>query len=339
VVYIECVDAAPPHSADLIRPPISSESGEPAPTLNKIQEPELCVKELSGLGIDEFWRAANADSVGLRKEELATVLLGLGVKYNYGLPPGAAAIPTQIGAFWRTLQLQDLALAHACALGRDAAWQQFMVRLREPLTQAAVAITGSVSLGRELADSLYAELFGVTEGGEQRKSPLAYYSGRGSLKGFLRATLAQRNVDYHRRTRRDTPITNEDLAAASPAPIPTSDVLLRLRQSLTATLGSLAPDERFLLSAWFLDQRTLLEISRILRVHEATVSRRLQRLTARLHRELLKNMEASGLSRAAAEEALGTDPRDIDINLRSLLQASQPAAFLQQGASEGQEPR
>src|SRR5206468_1891969 len=101
-----------------------------------------------------------------------------------------------------------------------------------------------------------------------------YYSGRGSLKGFLRATLAQRNVDYQRRASRETPISNEDFAAASVAPTPTSDVLSRLGQSLKTTLGLLEPEERFLLSAWFLDQRTLLEISRILRVHEATVSRR-----------------------------------------------------------------
>jgi RNA polymerase sigma-70 factor (ECF subfamily) len=321
--YSESLDSAP-QSAELNAPAISS--GIAA------HDPGLCLKELSGIAIDELWREADADSVGLGKNELATVLLALGDKYNYGLAPGVIATRSQIGAFWRALQLQDLALAQSCALGRDAAWRQFIARFREPLTQAAIGITGSAALGQELADSLYAELFGITERGEQRRSPLAHYSGRGSLKGFLRATLAQRNVDRHRRTSRETPITNDDMAATSPAATPTSDVLLRLRQSLATTLSTLPAEERFLLSAWFLDQRTLLEISHILRVHEATVSRRLQRLTTRLHKELLKNMQASGMSRAAAEEALGTDPRDIDINLRTLLQVSRPAAFLQQGA-------
>ena len=102
---------------------------------------------------------------------------------------------------------------------------------------------------------------------------------------------------------------------------------------MKATLGRLEPEERFLLSAWFLDRRTLLEISHLLRVHEATVSRRLQRLTAKLHEQLLKNLEISGLSRAAAKDALGTDPRDLDINIRNVLQASQEASFLEQGAS------
>jgi RNA polymerase sigma-70 factor (ECF subfamily) len=101
-------------------------------------------------------------------------------------------------------------------------------------------------------------------------------------------------------------------------------------------LGAVEPEERFLLAAWFLDRRTLLDISRIVGVHEATVSRRLQRLTSRLHNDLRRRLEASGMSRAAAEEALGIDPRDIDINLRSLLQASRSGAFHErEDAKEG----
>lgn len=162
----------------------SSEGDRRVLDLEDRQDPERRLKELSGLDIDELWQEAEGASVGLKKDELATVLLSLGLKHNYGLPPGAVATRGQMGAFWRGLLLRDLALAHACALGRDAAWQQFMARFRELLTQAAISITGSVAMGCELADSLYAELFGLTERGEQRRSPLAYYSGRGSLKAF-----------------------------------------------------------------------------------------------------------------------------------------------------------
>jgi RNA polymerase sigma-70 factor (ECF subfamily) len=100
---------------------------------------------------------------------------------------------------------------------------------------------------------------------------------------------------------------------------------------LRETLGTLDAEERFLLSAWFLDQRTLLEISRIIRVHEATVSRRMQRLTARLREELLGTLQSNGMSRMAAEEVMGVDPRDVDINLRSLLQDSRSEAFSGKG--------
>lgn len=308
------------------------DAASPGLKLNAIAAREQRLNELSGLALDELWREAGGASVDLTQDEFGSVLLGIGEKHNYGLPPGTVATHAQICDYWRGLQLRDLALAHACALGRDAAWRMFMANYKEPLTQAAIAITGSAARGQELADSLYSELFGVSERGEQRRSPLTYYSGRGSLKGFLRATLAQRNVDHFRRSARETPIP-DGLAAAPPASTAGSDVVAALNRAVASALGGLQAEERFLLSAWYLDKRTLLEISRLLGVHEATVSRRLQRLTARLHEDLLKKLRESGMSRAAAEEALGTDPRDLDINLRKLLQSSQSAAFLQKGAS------
>ena len=293
-------------------------------------QPELGAGEASIPGFEELWSQAEGDRVGLERVELAQVLRVVGAKYNYGMPPGAYASPAQVEAFYRALQLRELALAHGCALGRDAAWQQFLARFREPLTQAAVAITGSSSLGRDLADSLYSELFGLTERDGQRRSPLASYSGRGSLMGWLRTTLAQRHVDHHRRTYRETALDRDDFAAATPVSTPSSDTLSRLGTSLTAILRALEPEERFMLSAWFLDRRTLLEISRLLRVHEATVSRKLKRLTEKLHKQLLQHLQASGIGKRAAEEALGTDPRDIDINLRNLLQTSNSSTFYEQ---------
>jgi RNA polymerase sigma-70 factor (ECF subfamily) len=91
------------------------------------------------------------------------------------------------------------------------------------------------------------------------------------------------------------------------------------------TLSGASAEERFLLSAYYLDQHTLEEISGVLRVHVATVSRKLKRATDRLRKQLLRTLVAQGLSRRAAEEALGSDPRDIEINLRKLLQNSEDA--------------
>jgi RNA polymerase sigma-70 factor (ECF subfamily) len=287
--------------------------------------------ELSGLSIDEFWQDAHCESVDLRPDEFATALLAVGNKYNFGLAAGLSGGRAQIGNFLRGLQLQDLALAQACALGRDTGWREFMARYREPLTRAATAITGSQAAGEELADSMWSEMFGLSERDGQRVSPLAGYSGRGSLIGFLRATLAQRNVDRHRRTCRETELPSRELQAAAPAVVPERAAVAQLCAALRETLGTLDAEERFLLSAWFLDQRTLLEISRIIRVHEATVSRRMQRLTARLREELLGTLQSNGMSRMAAEEVMGVDPRDVDINLRSLLQDSRSEAFSGKG--------
>lgn len=287
---------------------------------------------VSGLPIDllhELWRTAEAESCGLTQEEFSSALAAVGTKLNHGLPPTAAPDPAQRAAFFRSLRLSELALAQACALGRELAWQRFFDLYRTPLTQAAVAIAGSATLGHDLAESLYAELYGLRQVGGQRQSPLASYSGRGSLLGWLRTTLAQRHVDHHRRTHRETPLDTLDAPAPEPAPSAVPAELAHLSHAIARTLNSLNAEDRFLLASYFLDRQTLLQIARILQVHEATVSRRLKRLVEDLRKQLLNNLQSGGLSRRAAEEALGTDPRDvgIEINLRALLQTSQIAAF------------
>jgi RNA polymerase sigma-70 factor (ECF subfamily) len=280
---------------------------------------------------EELWRTAKAEGCGLALEEFGAALLALGTRLNCGQSADANPDATQKTTFFRSLHLAEFALAQACSLGIEAAWEQFVGTYRGPLTQAAIAITGSATLGHDLADSLYAELYGLrqTEGG--RRSPLASYSGRGSLLGWLRTTLGQRFVDHHRRTRRETPIetlTGTLEATAPVAPIvSTGAELERLTEAVARILRALPAEDRFVLSAYFLDRQTLLQISRLLRVHEATISRRLKRLTADLRNQLLHTLQAGGLSERAAEEALGADPRDIEINLRALLQTSQIAAF------------
>jgi len=59
-----------------------------------------------------------------------------------------------------------------------------------------------------------------------------------------------------------------------------------------------------------------------------------------LRKQLIDNLISCGLSKAAAVEALGADPRDIEINLRNLLQTSQVSAFQSKAAQsvEGDNP-
>jgi RNA polymerase sigma-70 factor, ECF subfamily len=271
---------------------------------------------------EELWRAAGAESVEVSKAEFARALETIGARDNFALNPGEQANERQREMFWRALHLEDLAIAHGCALGRESAWRRFLAQYRDQLTRAAVEMTGSAALGEELASALYSELFGLTEREGKRWSPLLGYSGRGSLMGWLRAVLAQRRVDQYRKIGRETEL--DEIEPAAPA---FEQVELEriedLQVALKMTLGAASAEERFLLSAYYLDQHTLDEISRVLRVHVATISRKLKRATKRLRKELLQTLIARGLSRRAAEEALGTDPRDVDINLRKLLQKSQ----------------
>jgi RNA polymerase sigma-70 factor (ECF subfamily) len=289
--------------------------------------------------VEELWQRAEAESCDLPLEEFGAALGAMGTRLNCGQPAGAQPDTAQKIAFFRSLHLAEFALAQACSLGIEAAWERFVGMYRGPLTQAAIAITGSATLGHDLADSLYAELYGLRQTEGERRSPLASYTGRGSLLGWLRTILGQRFVDHHRRTRRETPIetatgTLEVATPVAPA-TPIGGELERLTQAVARTLRALPAEDRFVLSAYFLDRQTLKQIGQLLRVHEATISRRLKRLATDLRKQLLDTLQAGGLSERAAEEALGADPRDIEINLRALLQTSQIAAFKDKTALTG----
>ena len=271
---------------------------------------------------EELWRVSGAELVEVSKAEFAEALEAIGARDNFGLDPERQANERQRETFWRALHLEELAIARGCALGRESAWRRFLAQYQEQLTRAAVEMTGSAALGEEVASALYSELFGLTEREGRRWSPLLRYSGRGSLMGWLRAILAQRRVNQYRKLGRETALGEIEPAAAVSEQLQL-ERLEDLRVAIKMTLSEVSAEERFLLSAYYLDQHTLHEMSRVLRVHEATVSRKLKRATERLRKQLLRTLRARGLSRRGAEEALGTDPRDVDLNLRKLLQKSE----------------
>jgi RNA polymerase sigma-70 factor, ECF subfamily len=317
------VDTASSQPGDLVLPRAPAEPSTAIPSPSLLQ-PNL---------LQDLWLAADGATCGISCDEFSIVLTSVGEKLNYGLAAGVQADAAQRVTFLRSLHLSELALAHSCALGREIAWQRFLSVYRDSLTQAAIAIAGSATLGHELADSLYAELYGLRELAGQRRSPLASYSGRGSLLGWLRTTLAQRHIDYHRRTRREAPLDDVEPSAPGSSSSPEPAALAQLSDAVSRSLQALAAQDRFLLSAYFLDRQSLLEISRVLHVHEATVSRRLKRLVADLRERLIQNLQAGGLSKRAAQEALGTDPRDLELNLRGVLQTSQTPPFSGMAAS------
>jgi RNA polymerase sigma-70 factor, ECF subfamily len=284
--------------------------------------------------VAELWRTAGASAWGLDAGQFAQILLEVGIASNFGLSPGEAVTPNQQAIFFGRLCLADLVLARTCAQGHERAWQYFVATYRQPLIRAAIAITGSETLGRDLADQLYAELYGLTTSDHKRRCPLASYRGRGSLMGWLRTVLAQRHVDHHRRTRREEPLDDLDVPVPGSTPAAAPAQLALLQRAIESALRDRNPEERFLLAAYYLDGQTLFEIGRVLGVHEATASRRLQRITKEIRKQVLGNLERSGISRRAAEETMGIDPRDLDLNLKKLLQKSQTDSFNEQAAEQ-----
>jgi RNA polymerase sigma-70 factor, ECF subfamily len=270
----------------------------------------------------ELYAKCAAGKFDLSCDQLVRILDEIARKY--------AALP-QLREFCFSLKIEELVLARACAAGNERAWETFMVRYREKLYEIGLHITREDSAARELADSLYADLYGAPGKEGKRVSKLASYTGRGSLEGWLRTVMAQEHVNRYRKQKRMVSLdeeTEEGQQFASPEPEPVSKVDPRLESATDEALSSLPADERFMLAAYFLDSRTLAEIARMLSVHESTISRKLDKLAKSLRKQILAGLSRRGMSRRQAEEALEVDVRDLTLNIRDrLAQDSPPAAF------------
>jgi RNA polymerase sigma-70 factor (ECF subfamily) len=256
---------------------------------------------------------------------------------RYGIPPETfvahvAAVLERYGANFSahekdellgSLHIAELVLARACAAGNNLAWDDFISRFRPGLYQAARQIVRDDAAGRDLADSLYAELYGLPNREGRRVSRLDYYMGRGSLAGWLRTVAAQRHIDACRSRTKDVSLDEQMEAGVSfPAcePEPAAPSHPRLPEAVTAVLGEIPSADRFLLASYYLDGRTLAALGRDLRVHESTVSRRLDKLTALLRARIRKRLMADGFdARRCAELMAGLDVRDLNVDVQGKL--------------------
>ncbi len=276
--------------------------------------------------VAELYQRSRAAEVGLPEPELARILDEIAAKY---LP--AATRDRDVEEFSRGLRLEELALARACAAGQERAWEVFLTRYREKLYDAARSITREDSSARELADSLYADLYGTETRDGRRACKLNYYTGRGSLEGWLRSTLAQEYVNRYRRQQRLVSLEEKteagaQFAAADPPSEPAPDP--RLAETTDAVLAALAAEDRFILASYYLDGRRLAEIARVLGVHESTISRKLEKIARAVREGITDELLRRGMSRRQAEEALETDVRDLSVDVGGrLAQKDGPSAF------------
>jgi RNA polymerase sigma-70 factor, ECF subfamily len=268
---------------------------------------------------------SGCEKIGLTRESFAVILCEVGSKHAT-----AATSETDIRTFFLSLRIDELALARACAAGVNSAWEIFLTRFREKLYLAALRIAREDSAARELADTLYADLYGTNTRDGHRVSKLNSYSGRGSLEGWLRTVVAQEYVNRYRRTKRLVSLDEESeegvqFRAPDPEPVPAADQ--RVAQATDEALAFLSGEDRMVLSAYYLDGRTLAEIARMLAVHESTISRKLDKLAKSLRKQIVAALVRRGMSRRQAEEALEVDVRDLQLDIRRSLQESPSAAF------------
>ena len=291
-----------------------------------LSKPSPAVQSVVNELLAELHAKNGCEEFGLSRESLAAILCDVGAKHCQALKSEG-----EVRTFFLSLRIDELALARACADGSNAAWEIFLTRYREKLYLSALRIAREASAARELADSLYADLYGTALRDGQRVSKLSSYMGRGSLEGWLRTVLSQEYVNRYRRTKRLVSLEEESeegvqFRAAEPEPLAPLDN--RLAETTDEVLGYLSSEDRMVLNAYYLDGRTLAEIARMLGVHESTISRKLDKLAKSLRKQIVAALGKRGMSRRQAEEALEVDVRDLQVDIRrSLAQDSPPSAF------------
>ena len=244
--------------------------------------------------VDQLFAASGGASWGLPRALFAAALEHSASKRFGEGSPGAGKLEEYLSA----LHLRDLALACACAEGRSDAWDHFVVTFRGYMRSAAGAILRCPPdwpAACELADSLFADLYGLGEG-PSRRSLFGYFHGRSSLKTWLRAVLAQRHVDAIRAGTRLTELPDDpggamenrgsiDGARAQPDPHRERYLALFTR-TIEVTLGLLDPRDKERLRLYYAEEQTLAEIGRKFGEHESSVSRNLERIRRQLRHDV-----------------------------------------------------
>lgn len=212
----------------------------------------------------------------------------------------------------------DLELARRCAEGDERAWERFVLEYRPVLYRAADALDPGGG-ARDLADALYADLYGMRERDGERRSLFRYFQGRSSLATWLRAVLAQRYVDRVRAERRLVPLDVGDHvvhgAAAPRGELLDADRIRYLelvQQALAHAIARLGSRDRLRLGGYYLQELTLADTGRLLHEHEATVSRQLARTRRAIRKDVERELrEDHGLNDAQIAECFESTANDV----------------------------
>jgi len=252
---------------------------------------------VSEAAIDALFARADAARWDLARDAFAAA-----VRRAVSAIAGASADTARVETIAASLHAADLALALACAAGHGAAWDHFVITFRPELYRAARAMTDDAT-GRELADSLYADLFGLDTRDGERRSLFRYYHGRARLSTWLRSVLAQRHVDVVRARKRTTSLDDdpdqpaaERLVAASAVDPATASSMRLAALAVTAALDLLTWDDRRRLAYYYVYGMKLLAIGRAFDESEATASRKLERARQTLRAGIEAELAARGLS-------------------------------------------
>ena len=258
--------------------------------------------------------------------------------------------------FVEDIRADDLCLVIACEKGDEKAWEELVQNFDGTVKSAARKISSNSEDAEDLASSIWAELYGLRQDAEgNKKSKLAYYSGRGSLAGWLRAVVSQLAIDQYRKQSKFVQIDedrefenlasetsdNTDHPHASHSGNPeeifsekqtASDV----STALTAAIEKLEAEDRLILKLYYFDDLKLKDIAATFGYHEATASRKLVRVQNEIRKSVEKALrEQHGWSDAEVKRYLSDTATKLGISFEKMFAILIIAAILQDFIGSG----
>ena len=276
--------------------------------------------------------ARASDSRSLTRDSLAPRISAAVDKYLLRDDPQISE--AEIAKFIDELQADDLCLIIACERGDENAWNDLVERFTTTVRSAARSASSNEDAAEDLAQSIWAELYGLrTRKDGAPASKLAYYSGRGSLAGWLRAVVGQLAVDTFRKqsrlvqTEEDADLDRlahdaslgEGQAVLASIPTPEESMSNRfaqadMQQALNTAVQELAAEDRLLVKLYYFDNLRLREAGAVLGVHEATASRRLTRIQTDLRKRVAKILiDERGWTQTETEKSFAEVAQHLDI--------------------------
>jgi RNA polymerase sigma-70 factor, ECF subfamily len=286
--------------------------------------------------------ARAADPRGLTASDVAPRIALAAEKYLFTGSANAAS--ADIRSFASEIRADDLCLVIACERGDEKAWEDLVANFDGTVRSAARKITRGGEEAEDLASSIWAELYGLRQDeAGRRKTKLAYYSGRGSLAGWLRAVVSQLAIDEFRKQTRFVQIEEDreldalageassENADREPVFQHANDPETILSEKLTAedvgaalrsAVEELDAEDRLVMKLYYFDDLKLKEIGRMFGYHEATASRKLVRIQNEIRKAVERKLRSeNGWSETEVRRHLSDAAAKLGISLERLFTA------------------
>ena len=282
-------------------------------------------------------RAANSRGLTMA-DLLARVKLAL-EKYLFKADENASKL--DVKNFVDEIRADDLCLIIACERGDEAAWVDLVKDFDATVKSAARKYAKNAEDADDLAGSIWAELYGLKRGADGKlKTKLAYYSGRGSLGGWLRAVTNQLAIDQFRKESRFVQIeeqrefdnlaqessensANQKIVHASDNPeenFAAKQTEKDVSEALKSAISGLGAEERLMLKLYYFDDLKLKDIGATLGFHEATASRKLVRIQTEIRQSVERILQKThGWQNDEVKRRLADAASKLGVNFEKML--------------------